>query len=80
MCQAVRIVTPLFPAGLTVFDASGQFQDDSGGVIEEQSKVVSLILEDTETNETAINDLVTEYIEQFQQESVLIVVDEDIQI
>jgi len=73
-----EIVTPLFPAGLTVFGANGQFQDDSGGVIEEQSKVVSLIVEDTETNETAINDLVTEYIEQFQQESVLQVVNEDI--
>ncbi|MFM2314314.1 MAG: hypothetical protein RLZZ04_3590 [Cyanobacteriota bacterium] len=72
-------VTPLFPDGLTVFDANGQFQADSGAVIEEQSKVVSLIVEDTETNETAINDLVNEYIEQFQQESVLIVVDEDIQ-
>jgi hypothetical protein len=74
------VVTPLFPAGLTVFDANGQFQDDSGAVIEESSKVVNLIVEDTETNEAAINDLVTEYIEQFQQESVLIVVDEDIQI
>jgi hypothetical protein len=73
-------VTPLFPDGLTVFDANGQFQDDSGAVIEESSKVVSLILEDTETDEAAINDIVTEYIEQFQQESVLIVVDEDIQI
>jgi Protein of unknown function (DUF3574) len=72
--------TPLFPAGLTVFDANGQFQADSGEVIEEQSKVVSLIVEDTESNEAAINDLVTEYIELFQQESVLIVVDEDIQI
>jgi hypothetical protein len=74
-----NIITPLFPDGLTVFDTNGQFQDSNGAIIEEKSQVVSLILEDTETNETAINEIVNEYIEQFQQESVLIVVDEDIQ-
>jgi len=73
-----NIITPLFPDGLTVFDTNGQFQDSNGAIIEEKSQVVSLILEDTETNETAINEIVNEYIEQFQQESVLIVVDEDI--
>ncbi len=74
-----NIITPLFPDGLTVFDTNGQFQDSNGAIIEEKSQVVSLILEDSETNETAINEIVNEYIEQFQQESVLIVVDEDIQ-
>lgn len=74
------VITPLFPAGLTVFDANGQFQISTGEIIEEQSKVVSLIFEDTEQNEVNINEVVKEYIEQFQQESVLQAVNEDIKV
>jgi hypothetical protein len=72
------IVTPRF-SKLTVFDTEGQFKDSTGAIAKEPSKVISLILEDTETNETAINDIVEQYIQQFRQESVLIVVDEEIQ-
>ena len=74
-----REITPRFPDGLTIFDTQGQFQDSTGTVVEESSKVVSLIIEDTETNEVAIDEIANEYIEQFQQESVLTVIDEDIQ-
>ena len=74
-----NVITPRFPDGLTIFDTQGQFQDITGEVIEESSQVVSLAIKDTETNETAIKEIVGEYIEQFQQESVLTVVDEDIQ-
>jgi flagellar biosynthesis regulator FlaF len=74
-----NVITPWFPDGLTVFDTQGQFQDSTGTVVEESSKVVSLIIEDTETNEVALNEIISEYIEQFQQKSVLTVVDEDIQ-
>ncbi len=74
-----HVITPRFPDGLTIFDTQGQFQDITGEVIEESSQVVSLVIEDTETNETAIKEIVAEYIEQFQQKSVLTVVDEDIQ-
>ncbi|HEY9767218.1 MAG TPA: DUF3574 domain-containing protein [Coleofasciculaceae cyanobacterium] len=73
-----RVITPRFPNGLTIFDAQGQFQDITGEAIEESSQVVSLAIEDTATNETAIKEIVEEYI-KFQQESVLTVVDEDIQ-
>ena len=74
-----REITPRFPDGLTIFDTKGQFQDTTGTVVEESSKVVSLIIEDTETNEVAIDKIVNEYIEQFKQESVLTVINEDIQ-
>jgi hypothetical protein len=73
------VVTPRFPAGLTEFDANGQFQNSTGAIVDEKSKVLSLIFEDTEQNEDYVNDIVKEYIQQFQQESVLTVVDEDIQ-
>ncbi|NJO43824.1 MAG: DUF3574 domain-containing protein [Cyanobacteria bacterium RU_5_0] len=72
------VITSRFPAGLTVFDTNGQFQDSTGTIVEEPSKVVSLILEDTQANEAAINEIVEEYIQQFQQESVLQAVNEDI--
>jgi hypothetical protein len=72
-------ITPRFPDGLTIFDTEGQFQDSTGVVVEESSKVVSLIIEDTQNNEVAIDKIISEYIEQFQQESVLTVVDENIQ-
>ncbi len=63
---------------MTVFDTNGQFQDSTGKIIEEPSKVVSLILEDTKQNEAAINKIVKSYIQQLQPKSVLVVVDEDI--
>ncbi len=74
-----RVITPRFPDGLTIFDTIGQFQESTGTVVEELSKVVSLIIEDTENNEVAIDEITYKYIEQFQQQSVLTVIDEDIQ-
>lgn len=43
-----------------------------------QSKVISLIFEDTLENEEEIDEIIQAYKQQFQQESVLEVVDEDI--
>ncbi|MEA5624664.1 DUF3574 domain-containing protein [Nostoc sp. UHCC 0251] len=74
------VITPRFPSGLTIFDANGQFQDSTGIIIEEPSKVISLIFEDTLDNETSINQIIEAYLQQFSQESVLTVVDEDIRV
>ncbi len=74
------VITPRFPAGLTIFDANGQFQDSIGTIIEEPSKVVTLLFEDTQENETAIDEIITAYLQQFNQESVLLVVDEDVEV
>jgi len=73
-----QTITPQFPDGLTVFDASGQFLDSTNTLIQEPAKVVSLILEDTQANETAIDSIVESYTQQFQQESVLQAVNESI--
>ncbi|NJL54449.1 DUF3574 domain-containing protein [bacterium] len=73
-------ITPRFPDGLTVYDADGQFLDSTNTLIQEPSKVVSLIFEDTEENEAAVDQIIQAYKQQFQQESVLQVVDEDIQV
>ncbi|WP_181357778.1 DUF3574 domain-containing protein [Stenomitos frigidus] len=73
-----REITPRFPLGLTNFDAKGQFLSGNGQLIREPSETISLIIEDTQANETAIDEIVAAYIKQFQQESVLIAVNEDI--
>jgi Protein of unknown function (DUF3574) len=73
-----REITPRFPLGLTNLDAKGQFLSGNGQLIREPSETVSLIIEDTQANETAIDEIVAAYIKQFQQESVLIAVNEDI--
>jgi hypothetical protein len=71
-------ITPRFPAGLTIVDADGQFLDSNNQLISERSKQVTLILEDTEVNEKSIDEIIAAYLEQFQQESVLLVIDEDV--
>jgi NADH:ubiquinone oxidoreductase subunit E len=73
-------ITPRFPDGLTVYDAKGQFLDESKDLIREPSKVVSLILEDTQKNERSINRIINSYKQQFQQKSVLAVVDETLSV
>jgi transcription termination factor NusB len=73
-------VTPRFPDGLTLYDADGQFLDSTGTLVQEPSKVISLIFTDTVENEAAINEIIQAYKEQFQQESVLQVVDEEIKV
>jgi transcription termination factor NusB len=75
-----RVILPRFSAGLTIFDANGQFEDSTGTIIQEPSKVVRLLLEDTQENETALDEIIQAYIEQFDQESVLAVVDEDVEV
>ncbi|MBW4534444.1 MAG: DUF3574 domain-containing protein [Pleurocapsa minor HA4230-MV1] len=73
-------ITPRFPDGLTVYEADGQFLDSTGTLIKEPSKVVSLIFEDTAENEAAIEQIIVAYKQQFQQESILQIVDEEIQV
>jgi Protein of unknown function (DUF3574) len=73
-------VTPRFPDGLTVYDADGQFLDSANQLIREPSKVVSLVIEDTQANERSMNEIIDIYKQKFQQESVLAVVDETLNI
>jgi hypothetical protein len=73
-------ITPRFPDGLTVYDADGQFLNQSNQLIREPSKVVSLLLEDTQINERSINQIIDAYKQKFRQESVLAVVDETLNV
>jgi len=73
-----QAITPRFPLGLTNFDANRQFLSSDGILVREPTEVVSLIIEDTEANEAAIDAIVSEYQQQFRQESVLIAVNEEV--
>jgi hypothetical protein len=75
-----NIITPRFPDGLTVFDANGQYLDNSGTLIKEKSKNVSLLFEDTLQNKISIYDIINKYTQQFNQESVLQVFDDNVNI
>ncbi len=64
-------VTPRFPEGLSVWQASGQWRSTSGEVIREPSYVLSLLHSDDPYQEQAIRELIGSYKTRFQQEAVL---------
>ncbi|MBW4664334.1 MAG: DUF3574 domain-containing protein [Chroococcus sp. CMT-3BRIN-NPC107] len=63
-------VTPRFPDGLTVLDADGQFLG-SNGIIKEKTKLLILIHANRQEDQKEIQEIIDEYKEQFDQESVL---------
>ncbi|MGJ0484097.1 MAG: DUF3574 domain-containing protein [Methylomicrobium sp.] len=65
------VVTPRFPAGLTAWPASGQWQSANGALTHENAFVLNLVHPADETSEAAIRSIVSEYKSRFQQESVL---------
>jgi hypothetical protein len=64
-------VTPAFPQGLTVIDATGQWSGVQGGVVRERSKIVVLVHPRSEKDEAAITRIVGTYRLRFAQEAVL---------
>lgn len=68
-----EVVTPRFPAGLTVYQAKGQWRGDSGQVEQEDSRAIDLIHEDTAEERKRVVEIAEEYKRRFKQEAVLIV-------
>jgi hypothetical protein len=64
-------VTPAFPQGLTVIDATGQWSGVQGGVVRERSKIVVLVHPHSEKDDAAIVRIVGAYRLRFAQEAVL---------
>lgn len=64
-------VTPRFPDGLTVWQASGQWRGPSGAIVREPSYVLSLVHAPDAAAEDAVRELVDLYKRRFQQEAVL---------
>lgn len=66
-----EVVTPRFPAGLTVVQASGQWRGQSGVVEQERSEIVTLLHAGDAAARRSIAELAAEYKRRFQQEAVL---------
>jgi hypothetical protein len=66
-----QVLTPRFPAGLTVVAATGQWKGKSGLVEQERSEVVTILHSGDEAARRAVMEIVVEYKRRFQQEAVL---------
>jgi hypothetical protein len=66
-----QVLTPRFPAGLTVVDATGQWRGRSGVVEQEQSHIVTIYHGGDAAARRAIRDVAVEYKRRFGQEAVL---------
>ncbi|HEY7413343.1 MAG TPA: DUF3574 domain-containing protein [Vicinamibacteria bacterium] len=64
-------VTARFPAGLTVWDAEGQWLRSQGGIGHERTKVLLLVHPDTRAAQASVETVIAEYRKAFDQESVL---------
>ena len=64
-------VTPRFPDGLTVLQASGQWRGANGKIVEEPSRVLYLVHPGDEASERKVEEIASEYKRRFDQEAVL---------
>ena len=64
-------VTTRFPAGLTVWEAEGQWRGNDGVIGHERSKVLLLVHPDTPAARTSVQSVIERYRKGFDQESVL---------
>ena len=65
-------VTPRFPDGLTVLDASGQWRGDDSVILQERSKVLLILAPPDGDARARIDEVADAYTSQFRQGSVLI--------
>ena len=70
-----REVTPRFPAGLTVIDASGQWRNPQDRtIIRERSKMVMIVVSENPPVQERIDAITDAYKRQFKQQSVGVVI------
>lgn len=66
-----RTVTPAFPQGFSVWTAAGQWQSDSGAIVQEPSYVLNIIHPDVPSLDAAVAGIAAAYKREFRQEAVL---------
>ena len=64
-------VTPQFPAGLTAWPASGQWQSADGSLTHENTYVLNILHPPGEAADAAIRSITTQYRARFRQQAVL---------
>jgi hypothetical protein len=66
-----QVVTPRFPAGLTVLSANGQWRGASGRVERERAEVLTVLHAGDAAARRAVAEVAAEYKRRFAQEAVL---------
>jgi hypothetical protein len=66
-----EVVTPKFPAGLSVVDTAGQWREQSGRIAHEPSKMLVLLHPRDAAIEKQIDEIRAEYRRRFNQEAVM---------
>jgi hypothetical protein len=70
-----REMTPRFPDGLTVIDATGQWRNpQTKKLVREPSKVVQIVLPGDAEDEAKLDAIIAAYKTRFRQQSVVLVV------
>jgi hypothetical protein len=70
-----REITSRFPAGLTVFNAAGQWRDKvSNKIVREPSKIVQIVLPGDDGEFARLNEIAAAYKTRFKQQSVGVIV------
>jgi len=70
-----REVTPRFPDGFTVVDATGQWRDTRrGSIVHESSKLIEIVLPGTSDDRIKIDAIAETYKRRFEQQSVGLII------
>jgi Protein of unknown function (DUF3574) len=64
-------VTPRFPDGLSVLEASGQYRNRQGTIGRERSKLLVIVVFDAPAHASRVQAIVDSYTRRYHQESVL---------
>lgn len=67
------VILQNFKDGFTIEDGHGEWLSDKIGVVQEPSKVLLVVYQDTPDNRNKIESIADQYKKQFNQESVLVV-------
>ena len=63
-------VTPRFPAGLSVLEVAGQYQEPSGQIIRERTKLLVIVVFDAPQHEAKVRAIAGGYAQRFGQHTV----------
>ena len=66
-----EVVTPKFPAGLTIVDSAGQWRNAHGRIEQEPSKMLVLLHPQSPTFDAQIDEIRALYRQRFNQEAVM---------
>ena len=66
-----EVVTPKFPAGLTIVDSTGQWRNSTGRIEHEPSKVLLLLHPVSPAIDAKIDEVRALYCQRFNQEAVM---------